>query len=48
MDASKSLAIASEAMKHVDKKERKLLAQKAVHLNPTCMEALSALNACAS
>ena len=45
-DAAKSLAIASQAMKNVDKKRQRLLAQKAVHVNPVCKEAWSALIVC--
>lgn len=37
------MAIASEAMEGVHKTMRNKLAQKAVHLNPTCKEAWGAL-----
>lgn len=43
---AKSLAFASEALEVVDKTQRKILAQKAVHVNPGCKEAWSALIAC--
>lgn len=43
LEAAKSMAIASEAMEGVDKYSRKKLAQRAVHLNPTCKEAWGAL-----
>ncbi|XP_058454804.1 tetratricopeptide repeat protein 37 isoform X2 [Malaya genurostris] len=42
-DAAKWLAVASEAVRPVDEHRRKILAQKAVHVNPTCKEAWSAL-----
>lgn len=44
--AAKSLAIASEAMRLIDQTKRQKLAQRAVHLNPTCKEAWGALIAC--
>lgn len=43
LHAAKSMAIASEAMEGVNKHLKKKLAQKAVHLNPTCKEAWGAL-----
>lgn len=39
-EASKTLAIASAAMKNVDKDEAKVLAQKAIHINPMCWKIL--------
>lgn len=46
MDCAKSMAMASEAMRFVDQKIRKKLAQRAILLNPTCKEAWSALILC--
>ncbi|XP_055636051.1 tetratricopeptide repeat protein 37 [Toxorhynchites rutilus septentrionalis] len=43
LDAAKWLAVASEAMRPVDERRRKILAQKAVHVDPTCKEAWSSL-----
>lgn len=43
---AKSLALASKAMQVVDKIQQKILAQKAVHVNPGCKEAWSALIMC--
>lgn len=43
MRAAKSMAIASEAMEGVNKTLKNKLAQKAVHLNPSCREAWGAL-----
>jgi hypothetical protein len=43
LEAAKSLAVASEGMRSVDLRARKILAQKAVHAHPTCNEAWSAL-----
>lgn len=43
LHAAKSMAIASEAMEGVNKHLKNKLAQKAVHLNPTCKEAWGAL-----
>lgn len=43
MRAAKSMAIASEAMEGVNKHLKNKLAQKAVHLNPSCREAWGAL-----
>lgn len=48
MEAAKSLVMASEAMSFVDQQARKKFAQRAVHLNPTCKEAWSALILCQS
>ena len=45
-DAAKQLAIASASMRYVNQRERKLLAQRAVHTNPTNKEAWSSLIAC--
>lgn len=42
-DAAKWLAVASEAVRPVDERRRKVLAQKAVHVDPTCKEAWSSL-----
>ncbi|XP_058821841.1 tetratricopeptide repeat protein 37 [Topomyia yanbarensis] len=42
-DAAKWLAVASEAARPVDERRRRILAQKAVHVNPTCKEAWSSL-----
>lgn len=42
-DAAKWLAVASEAVRPVDEHRRKILAQKAVHVDPTCKEAWSSL-----
>lgn len=39
-------AMASEAMRHVNQKERKIFAQKAIHINPECKEARGALKLC--
>lgn len=38
--------MASEAMRCVDQNRRKLLAQRAVHVNPTCRQAWAALLMC--
>ncbi|XP_055603206.1 tetratricopeptide repeat protein 37 [Uranotaenia lowii] len=43
VDAAKWLAVASEAVRPVDERKRRILAQKAVHVDPTCKEAWSAL-----
>lgn len=43
---ARSLALASEAMRCVNQKRRQLLAQRAVHVNPTCREAWAALLMC--
>ncbi|XP_037044257.1 tetratricopeptide repeat protein 37 [Bradysia coprophila] len=43
MRAAKSMAIASEALEGVNKHLKNKLAQKAVHLNPSCREAWGAL-----
>lgn len=43
---AKSLAMASEAMRCVDQHRRKKLAQRAVHVNPTCRQAWAALLMC--
>lgn len=42
-DAAKWLAVASEAVRPVDERRRRVLAQKAVHVDPTCREAWSSL-----
>lgn len=42
MDVAKLLALASEAMRSIDKNASKKLAQKAFHVNPTCKEAFAA------
>ncbi|XP_055540464.1 tetratricopeptide repeat protein 37 isoform X2 [Wyeomyia smithii] len=42
-EAAKWLAVASEAVRPVDIKRRKILAQKAVHVDPSCKEAWSSL-----
>ncbi|XP_065092594.1 tetratricopeptide repeat protein 37 [Ochlerotatus camptorhynchus] len=42
-DAANWLAVASEAVRPVDERRRKVLAQKAVHVDPTCKEAWSSL-----
>ncbi|XP_053691442.1 tetratricopeptide repeat protein 37 [Sabethes cyaneus] len=42
-DAAKWLAVASEAVRPVDAKRRRILAQKAVHVDPSCKEAWSSL-----
>ncbi|XP_062562962.1 tetratricopeptide repeat protein 37 isoform X2 [Armigeres subalbatus] len=42
-DAAKWLAVASEAVRPVDVQRRKILAQKAIHVDPTCKEAWSSL-----
>lgn len=39
-DAAKALAVASIAMESVDRDEAKILAQKAVHINPLCWNIL--------
>lgn len=46
MEGAKSLALASEAMRYVNQNIRKKLAQRAVHINPTCKEAWAALITC--
>nr|XP_029718671.1 tetratricopeptide repeat protein 37 isoform X2 [Aedes albopictus] len=42
-DAAKWLAVASEAVRPVNEHRRKILAQKAIHVDPTCKEAWSSL-----
>lgn len=42
-DAAKWLAVASEAVRPVDVKRRRILAQKAVHVDPSCKQAWSSL-----
>lgn len=39
-EAAKTLAVASVAIKSVDPNEAKILAQKAVHINPLCKKLL--------
>jgi hypothetical protein len=39
-EAAAALAVASVAMKAVDSNEAKILAQKAVHINPLCRNIL--------
>lgn len=39
-EAAKTLALASIAMASVDRDEAKILAQKAVHINPLCFHIL--------
>jgi hypothetical protein len=39
-EAAKTLAVASAAMESVDRNEAKILAQKAVHINPLCWNIL--------
>lgn len=39
-EAAKALAIASAAMESVDRNEAKILAQKAVHIDPLCWNVL--------
>lgn len=39
-EASKTLVVASIAMQSVDKNQAKILAQKAVHINPLCSNVL--------
>lgn len=46
MEGAKSLAMASEAMRYVNQNIRMKLAQRAVHINPTCKEAWAALITC--
>lgn len=40
---AKCLATASKAVKKLDPKEGRILAQRAIHLNPCCKEAWAAL-----
>lgn len=42
-DAAKWLAVASEAVRPVNEHRRRILAQKAIHVDPTCKEAWSSL-----
>lgn len=39
-EAAKTLALASVAIESVDRNEAKILAQKAVHINPLCRDIL--------
>ncbi|CAD7078460.1 unnamed protein product [Hermetia illucens] len=48
LNASKYLAVASEAMKRVDRARSMKLAQRAIHLNPLCQEAWDVLVSCKS